>query len=111
MKPETRAKPKSASAMTRPRNQSAFQNAVFIAGPSYRRRPRASPAHVNLRARAFLPRELRQLGGDDEVLDRHALGFEEGGLLRGGPSGTGARDHLAQLHERPRVQAAFLAPG
>jgi len=33
MNPAVRANPKSTMAMTRPRNQSAFQNAVFMLSP------------------------------------------------------------------------------
>src|SRR5512142_1869809 len=122
MNPAVRANPKSTTAMTRPKNQSAFQNAVFIASPwsrafSWGARPvdlsrgrpsyrgamavaRRSPAAADLRSGTLPPREPHQVRGDDEVLDRHALRFEEGDLVARGAAGTNARDHLADLGER-----------
>src|SRR5687768_6729987 len=104
MNPVVRAAPKSTTAMTRPRNQSAFQNADFMDPPEGRRgpfsrrsilprRPRGvSPADIDFLAHALRPREGDQLGGDDEVLHRHPLRLEQGDLLAGGAAGAGAGD-------------------
>src|SRR3954469_9556819 len=115
MNPDMRAKPKRATTTTRPKNQSAFQNAVFMnsplsspRAPSYMGGATESPSQVELRSHAARPGEPGELGGDDQVLDRHALRLEERSLFGRGPSGPDAGDHLAQLGQRARVQAAFL---
>src|ERR1043165_6557886 len=97
MKPEARANPNRAMAMTRPRNQSAFQKAVFMSSPgfpaargngpavsdapSYQGRAGVSPADIDLLPHALGAGETRELRVDDQVLHRHALGFEERDLL------------------------------
>src|SRR5205809_6309170 len=101
--------------MTRPKNQSAFQNALFMtpprvlmASPSYRDAPEISASDIHRLAHAGRAGALEKLGADHEVLDRHALGFEERDLLGGCPAGPEARDDLAELGERSGVQASLL---
>ena len=96
-RPRSRAKANSAIAMTRPKNQSAFQNAVFMNSPlslaargprirpqggiwvptSYMAVAAPSRAQVDRRAPAVQPGELEQLRGDDEILHRHPLRLEQ----------------------------------
>src|SRR3954462_15381688 len=104
MNPDIFAKAKTTTVMTRPKNQSAFQNAVFMNSPlssplrpSYRGGPPESPSQVELGADAARPGELQELGGDHQVLDRHALRLEKRSLFGGCPAGAQARDDLAQF--------------
>src|SRR5258708_31513926 len=103
MDPDVRAKPKRTMAMTRPKNQSAFQKAVFMNSPCalvardgrqwtvamtpyYMGIWARSRPHVDLDAESPLARQARQVRGDDEVLDRHSLRLQERYLVRRRPT-------------------------
>src|SRR3954470_9288735 len=115
MNPVTLATTSKAAAMAMPRNQSAFQNDFFMTLPRVSRGRHhnlagrgESLSEVDLFHDALRAGELRQLRRDDEVLEPHARRLEEGDLVGGSPSGTGARDDLAQLGEARHVQAPLF---
>src|SRR6476469_2929449 len=108
MKPDVRAKPKSTSVMTSPRNQSAFQNAVFMNPPLSVGILRRSASEFYVFSYTLRAGELGQLRGDDEVLDRHALRLEKRSLFGTGAALSRACDDLAQLDQRTGMQAPFL---
>src|SRR4051812_3724289 len=100
MNAEVRARPSRPMAITTPRNPSVFQNAVFMAlpwlaaaalprraaelqcvAPSYRDRPAESASQLEPGAEPPIGGHFQEMGGDDEVLHRHALGLEERDLV------------------------------
>src|SRR5690348_9157992 len=128
MNPEVRARPSRATAMTTPRNQSAFQNAVFMAlpcsprapfprrppvelvcvAPSYRDTPPESASQVERTTQAPIGGQFEEMGGDRQVLDRHALRLEERDLVGSAAPRAGTGDDLPDLDEPARGEPSLV---